>query len=70
MNACPLVEAGSKENRGGGRGGLRCLTLYYMGPCLTCMVKGNTIFIATHPKTGLLFQRLNAKKSNSGAAAV
>ena len=31
-------------------GGLGCLTLCYLGPCLTFVVKGNTIFIAVHPK--------------------
>ena len=41
---------------------LRCLTLYYLGPCLTCVVIGNTVFIAIHPKRGLLFQRLMLRK--------
>ena len=57
MDACPLVEAGSKENWGG----LRCLTLYYLGPCLTCMVKGNAIFIATHPERDCCFRGLMLK---------
>ena len=43
--------------------GLRCLTLYYLGPCLTCTVRGNTIFIATHPKrdcccTGVMIRKV------------
>ena len=44
------------------RGGLRCLTLYYLGPCLTCMVKGNTIFIATHPKRDCCLRGLMLRK--------
>ena len=43
-------------------GGLTCLTLYYLGPCLTCMVKGNTIFIATHPKRDCCFRGLMLRK--------
>ena len=43
-------------------GGLRCLTLYYLGPCLTCMVKGNTIFTATHPKRDCCFSGLMLRK--------
>ena len=43
-------------------GGLRRLTLYYLGPCLTCMVKGNTIFIATHPKRDCCFRGLMLRK--------
>ena len=43
-------------------GGLRCLNLYYLGPCLTCMVKGNTIFIATHPKRDCCFRGLMLRK--------
>ena len=39
-------------------GGIRSLTLSYLGPCLTCMVKGNTIFIATHPKRDCCFRGL------------
>ena len=58
MNACPLVESGSKENWGG----LRWLTLYYLGPCLTCMVKGDTIFNATHPQRDCCFGGLMLRK--------
>ena len=36
--------------------GIKCLTLYYLGPYLTCMVKGNIIFIATHPKRNCCFR--------------
>ena len=43
-------------------GDLRRLTLYYLGPCLTCMVKGNTIFIATHPKRDCCFRGLMLSK--------
>ena len=43
-------------------GGLICLTLYYLGSCLTCMVKGNTIFIATHPKRDCCFRGLMLRK--------
>ena len=43
-------------------GGLRCLTLYYLGPLLTCMVKGNSIFIATHPKRDCYFRGLTLRK--------
>ena len=38
--------------------GLRWLTLYYLGPCLTCMVKGNTILNAPHPKRDCCFRGL------------
>ena len=43
-------------------GGLRYLTLYNLGSCLTCMVKGNTIFIATHPKRDCCFRGLMLRK--------
>ena len=43
-------------------GGLRCLTLYYLGPRLTCMVKGNAIFIVTHPKRDCCFRGLTLRK--------
>ena len=43
-------------------GGLRCLTLYNLGSCLTCMVKENTIFIATHPKRDCCFRGLILRK--------
>ena len=67
MNAFPLVEAGSKENwGGGGRPHMPDLilfgTLYYLGPCLTCMVKGNIIFIATHPERDCCFKGLMLRK--------
>ena len=38
------------------------MTLYYFGPCLTCMVKGNPIFIATHPKRDCCFRSLMLRK--------
>ena len=43
-------------------GGLRCLTLYYLGPCLTCTVKGNMIINATHPKRDCCFRSLMLRK--------
>ena len=43
-------------------GGLRCLTLHYSGPCLSCMAKGNTIFITTHPKKDCCFGSLMLRK--------
>ena len=47
------------------------MTLYYLGPCLTCMVKGNKHhYQSITPEKGMLFQRLNAKKINADAAAV
>ena len=46
MTSCPLVEAGSKENWGRPQ----IPDLIILGPCLTSMVIGNTILIATHPK--------------------
>ena len=58
MNAFPFVEAGSKETGVG----LRCLTLYYLEPCLTCVVKRNTIFIATHPKRDCFFRGVMLSK--------
>ena len=43
-------------------GGLGCETLCYLGPCLTFVVKGNTIFIATHPKRDFCFRGLMLRK--------
>ena len=43
-------------------GGLRCLTLYYFGPCLTGTVEGNTVFIASHPKKDCCFRGLMLRK--------
>ena len=43
-------------------GVLRCETLCYLGLCLTCMVKGNTIFIAMQPKRDCCFRGLMLRK--------
>ena len=43
-------------------GGLRYLKLYYLGPCLTFVVNGKTIFIATHPKRDCCFRGLMLRK--------
>ena len=42
--------------------GLRCLTLYYLGPCLTSTVKGNTIFMAINPKRDCCLRGLMLRK--------
>ena len=52
----------SKQTPNKTGGGLRYLTLYNLGSCLTCMVKGNTIFIATHPKRDCCFRGLMLRK--------
>ena len=43
-------------------GGLRYLNLYYLEPCLTFVVNGKTIFIATHPKRDCCFRGLMLRK--------
>ena len=58
MNACSLVEAGSKENWW--RPQMPDLILF--GTLFNLMVKGNTIFIATHPKRYCCFRGLMLRK--------
>ena len=43
-------------------GGLRCLTFQYFGPWSACLVKRNTIFIATDPKRDCSFRGLMLRR--------
>ena len=66
MNYCPLVEAGSKENWG--RPQMPDLIIF--GTLFNLYGFRKHHFDCNTPKKGLLFQRLNTKKSNADVAAV
>ena len=66
MNSFPLVEAGCKDNLG--RPQMPDPILF--GTLFNLYGFRKYHFDCNTPKKGLLFQRLNAKKSNADAAAV